>query len=312
MKIVVEAEAIPFDSDEEIDDIFVGKQFGKSYFQRRGKKVLLGDNFESNILLDLDFGKYDIYNILKRGKTKKDSDIEDYNNILKSQLSKEKLLQLIHLCRICGQTADPAFPEIVVIDDKIKFYDVYTGDSRRNQFLFFYLARILGFDFRFFYLQPKNSKEKKKVEIVMNKIFDEILGDKKIKNFFEYFAGKREKLLEKTKDETKDIRIIKDELDSLKKEKEISPFFLFTKWQKEGKMDVRELVNYFDNLNNIINENDREFERMMNELKKDSRYKKLGIAKDDDTIRKKIHYSMDKFGINEEKAKNLITFIEFL
>ena len=51
---------------------------------------------------------------------------------------------------------------------------------------------------------------------------------------------------------------------------------------------------------------------MTNELKKDPGYKNLGIAKDDVTIRKKFHYSMDKFGINEEKAKNLITFIEFL
>ena len=90
MKIIVEAEAIPFDSDEEIDDIFVGKQYSKSYFQRQGKKVLLGDNFESNILLDINFGKYDIYNILKRGKTKKDKEIEDYNNILRLNIKKEK------------------------------------------------------------------------------------------------------------------------------------------------------------------------------------------------------------------------------
>ena len=227
MKIIVEAEAIPFDSDEEIDDIFVGKQYSKSYFQRQGKKVLLGDNFESNILLDINFGKYDIYNILKRGKTKKDKEIEDYNNILRLHIDKEKLLQLIHLCRVCGQTADPAFPELVVIDDKIKFYYVYTGEQRRNQFLFFYLSKILGFDFRFLYLEPKNPKEKKKVEIDMTKILDEILTDRKIKNFFEYFTEKSKELIEKTKDDDKDIRIIKDELDSLKNEKEKSPFFLF-------------------------------------------------------------------------------------
>ena len=312
MKIILEAEPIPFDSDEEIDDIFVGKQFGKSYFLRQGKKVLLGDNFESNTLLDLDYGKYDIYNILKRGKTKKDNEIQDYNNILKFYVDKEKLLQLIHLCRICGQTADPGFPELIVIDDKIKFYYVYTGETRKNQFIFFYLAKLLGFDFRFFYLQTKNSKEKKKVEIDMNKIFDEILADKKIKNFFAYFTEKSKDLLEKTKDNAKDIRIIKDELDSLKIEKEKSPFFLFNKLNKDGEINIEEILNYFGNLEKLINENDNEFERMMNELKKDPGYKKLGIAKDDDTIRKKFHYSMDKFGINEEKSKNLITFIEFL
>ena len=316
MKIVVEAEAIPFDSDEEIDDIFVGKQYSKSYFQRQGKKVLLGDNFESNILLDINFGKYDIYNILKRGKTKKDKEIEDYNNILRLHIDKEKLLQLIHLCRVCGQTADPAFPELVVIDDKIKFYYVYTGEQRRNQFLFFYLSKILGFDFRFLYLEPSNSEEKKKVEIDMTKILDEILADKKIKNFFEYFTEKGKELIEKVKDESKDnakdIRIIKDELDSLKNEKEKSPFFLFNKWNKNGEINIEEILNYFDTLEKLINESDREFERMTNELKKDPGYKNLGIAKDDVTIRKKFHYSMDKFGINEEKAKNLITFIEFL
>ena len=311
MKIVVEAEAIPFDSDEEIDDIFVGKQYGKSYFQRHGKKVLLGDNFESNILLDIDYGKYDIYNILKRGKTKRDKEIEDYNNILKSHIDKQKILQLVHLCRVCGQTADPAFPELVVIDDNIRFYYVYAGESRRNQFLFFYLAKILGFDLRFFYLESKGFKGKKKIEIDVTKILDEILNDKKIKNFFEYFSDKSKELLERTKDQNKDIKIIKDELDSLKKEKEKSPFFLFNKWYKDEKIEINELLDYFDNLKKMINENDNEFERMMVELKTDSGYKNFGIAKDDETIRKKFHYSMNKFGINEEKAKNLITFIEF-
>src|SRR3989344_1667960 len=312
MRIILEAEAIPFDSDEEVDDIFVGKQYAKSYFTRQGKKVLLGDNFESNILIDTDFGKYDIYNILKRGKTRKDREIEDYNNALTSHIDKDKLLQLIYLCRICGQTADPAFPEIIVIDNKIKFYYIYTDETRRNQYLFFYLAKLLGFDFRFLYLQPTNSKEKKKVEIDMIKIFDEILEDRKIKNFFEYFTEKSKELLEKLKDEKQDTRIIKDRLNFLKREKEKSPFFLFNKWQKDGEVKLNELLDYFSNLNHTINENDKELEKMMRELKTDAGYKKLGIAKDDETIRKKFHYSMNKFGINEEKAKNLITFIEFL
>jgi hypothetical protein len=314
MKILVqEADPIPFDSDEEIDDIFVCKQYAKSYFQRQGKKALLGDNFESNILLDLDYGIYDIYNILKRGKTKKDEEIESYSKILFSVFSKEKIMQLIHLCRICGQTGDPAFPELIAIDGKkAKFYYVYTGESRRNQFLFFYLAKMLGFDFRFLYLEPKNAKEKKKVEIDVIKILGEILSDRKIRNFFEYFTAKIEELLEKMENDSHDTRILRDDLNSMKKEKEKSAFFLFSKWQKNNEVRIDELLDYFNNLENLVKESDNEFKKMIDGIKNDPGYRSLGIAKDDETIRKKFRYSMEKLGINEEKAKNLITFIEFL
>ena len=101
---------------------------------------------------------------------------------------------------------------------------------------------------------------------------------------------------------------IKDEIAFLEEEVYKMPFFLIKKWLKEGKAEKEDILQAYGNFEKSNSNMKAIIERILVSLNNEE-YKSIGSSKDEETLKKKFDWMINKFGLGESRAKELLPLL---
>ncbi|MBI2579721.1 MAG: hypothetical protein HYW27_02360, partial [Candidatus Aenigmarchaeota archaeon] len=252
-----------------------------------GYTVLLGDDFENNMLLHvMDYPFMDRYKQVKMGK--KDPLILRYNTAAAAAMPPDDIIKLLYISRLCSYVGGPGMCDMILIKDgRYRLGHIIAEDSmRRETALFIFLAKFVFSLCDVIMIDVVNKKIGNKYQVDFRKIFREILDDGVLKkrwnnidDSFDAFASRyREKV----------------------------PFFIIQKWVNEGEAEEEDIFRNFRNLYQIVEEERQEMLKMKRELESDDAFTSIGKGKDTVTLERKLDYIQEKYNIPKSDAIALL------
>ena len=138
-----------FKSEFKKDDLdtFTLRKPLKGQFESLGYQVILGENFEVNLLVDFvkKYKAIDKYTKVKIGDFRPKKEIKEYNQKVIEILGTETIEKLLFLCRICSYISDPSFPDYLIcksVERDLGFrYSYREGEILDDKVFFIFLAK---------------------------------------------------------------------------------------------------------------------------------------------------------------------------
>lgn len=301
-KLYLERELIPVSFDTRDLDVFADRKLVETHYKKLGYSVLPGFDFENNMVFALkdEFAYLDPYLKVKLGKAKGSPLITAYANQVLQYLSKQEVMLLLYLCRLCSYLGGPGFPEFIVINPQTqKWALVIVAEELPAEYaMFAFMTRLLELcEIRLANIKRKDVPEK--IEIDLRHALEDIATSERFKNFVENMENEVYKL--KESEQSDELRFIEEQVYK-------TPFFLVKKWLKEGaaKEDILQAYEKFEESNNHMK---LLIDSLLSEIKNNEIYKAIGDSKDEETVKKKFAWLTSKFGIGESRAKEVLNLL---
>lgn len=245
-------------------------------YQEAGYKVLFGEDFEENLIIEF-VRKHkfiDKYLKVKLGEFKSKESVKEYNETLIDVLGMDIIEKLLFLCRVCSYVSDPSFPNYIIYNnEKILFRYSYTDEIIDDIYFFIFLARMFGIDnIKFSALDFEDFENPEKIEIDMEKLLEKVI--QKLENRIS---------LEHSLEETG------------------IDFQIFKKWLETGEADPEDLFSAYNNFMEKISE-----DKSLNELI--SKLDNLNLK--DKTRKEKEMIIVKELGIDIIKAHDVLNLYE--
>lgn len=289
-------------------------KLAKKHYEKQGCKVLVGNDFESSMLLalnaDADRRALDDYTKVKLGRAKVGDDVNIYSDKVMSTVPKATVDSLLHLCRLCSYTGDPAFPDLILIkNDAWELNYVIFDELQLSHKMFILLAKLLDVDVGL--CRVVFGEKSEAVRIVPSAVLGSVLSDSRALSIIH---GIEEGLsLEKGRmDEarnTDELASVEDEIKYLQAEQQSKPFHVIKKWINAGMADGSDIIeNMLFTMSNNEDEKKR-FAHCEAELQDDTQYLPMALKKTEDAMRQKAAYFQKKFGMGPSRAKAFLRFL---
>jgi|SRR3989344_4465177 len=284
LKQELERDEIVSNSASEMD-YWVKKQLAKRFYENSGYKVLLGDDFENNMLLHVNnYPFMDRYTRIKTGK--KDPFIEKYNMAAAGAIPEDHIIKLLYISRLCSYAGGPGMCDMILIKDgKYELRHIIAEDSmRRENALFIFLAKfVFGLcDVRM--TDVVGQKTGGGYVLDAGNFFMEILGDSMLKKRWE--------------------NLPEDQFAERYKEK--LPFFILQKWLDAGHADGDDIFRNFENLHKVVQEENEEMLKLKAGLESDEKFISMGKSMDTMTLERKLAYIQEKYDMPKSEAIALL------
>ncbi|MBI2076362.1 MAG: hypothetical protein HYT72_03895 [Candidatus Aenigmarchaeota archaeon] len=302
-KLYFERELIPVSFDAGDLDIFTEKKLAESHYKKAGYAVIQGLDFENNMVSALknEFSYLDPYLKVKLGHAKGSSSITAYGDKVLQYISRQEVMLMLYLCRLCSYLGGPGFPDFIVIDQQTRkwFLVVVAEELPPEYVLFMFMAKLLGkCEIKISNIQRAGIQKQMAIDI--KDVFENISKTERFKGF----SGGIE-------DEVYRLRNLKDpdakdELSFLEEQTYKMPFFLIKKWLKEGRAEKDDVLLTYENFEKSNRKMKDIIERLSGEMRNDNDYKAIGNSKDEETLKKKFDWLMETFGMGESRAKELL------
>lgn len=306
MKLPIEYIEVP--EEEKIDDPFVTFQLAKAQYLKNGYRVLMGLDFEENIIINvspedkLQRLLLDDYNKIKLHHGKKTVLIQDYGNQIKSLLGEEKVKQLLHICRMCTFLGGPGFPELIMIKpDENTFFLAFTNpELLLEQRMFYLLAKELDI------CEIKLITTKTSTEVLKDVSFNikEFLEEVSTTDRFQRFMHDLNDLISKETNE--------DEKAHLEAEKHTMPFYMLNSWLEKGETEKEDILDNMKRTQDALNYRKEHFMKFIRDLASDEKYKEFGVSQNVDVMKQKHDYFMQKFSLGDSRATEFLKFVSSL
>ncbi len=271
-------------SDASEMDYWVKKQFAKRLYESSGYTVLLGDDFENNMLLHVkNYPHMESYTRIKKGK--KDPFIEKYNAAA-SVIPEDHIIKLLYISRLCSYAGGPGMCDMILIKDgKYELRHVIAEDSmRRETALFIFLAKyVFGLcDVRM--TDVVNRKNGGGYVLDAGHFFMEILGDSMLRKRWDSLP----------------------EGPFAERYKEKLPFFILQKWLDAGLADGEDIFRNFENLHKVVQEENDEMLKLKAGLESDEKFTAMGKSLDTVNLERKLAYIQEKYDMPKSEAIALL------
>ncbi|MFH1977896.1 MAG: hypothetical protein ABIJ92_01055 [Candidatus Aenigmatarchaeota archaeon] len=309
VEVITEDVKSPTIKDEETD-YMVQLKIAQAYYKFKGYEVLLGHDFEENLITfvspedSTDRMLLDEYTKIKLWKKKKTPEIVEYSQRIIDVIGEEKTKQILFICRLCSFLGGPGFPEIILIkDNKMELRFIKIDDLLKEQkfFSFFVKDLLQVCDIKVSEVIPNTLiREEKKASCTIK----ELLEEGKSGDRADMYLKELDELIKKEDNE--------DEKKYLQDQRYNIPFFMFVKWSNDGKVDSKDIEEHFKKINEIAENKRKDFIRFHSEIIKDEEYMNLGPMRDNNTMKKKKEYIEKKFNLGDTRAKNFLKFITSL
>lgn len=283
----IEKEEIKSEDAEHLD-YWMKKQLAKRFYENSGYAVLLGDDFENNILIHMK-GQYpfmDRYTQIKTGK--KDPFIEKYNKTAAAAMPNDDMIKFLYISRLCSYVGGPGMCDMILIKDGKYFLGhLIAEDSMRPETaLFIFLSKFIFGICDVKMIDVTDEKKGRNFTIDFAKIFSMILDDGVLKKRWQNI------------DESFDI--------FAKRYKEKIPFFILQKWVAKGEADGNDIFTNFKNLYQIVNEENQEMLKLKSSLESDPKFMEIGKGMDTITLERKLAYIQEKHNMPKSDAIALL------
>lgn len=289
------------------EDYMVQLKIAQAYYRHKGYEVLLGHDFEQNMLIFLspedatERMLLDDYLKVKLWRSKRTKEIQAYGDRIVQAFGTEKTKQMLFACRLCSFLGGPGVPEIILIKDgKAEMRYIKTDRLLLEQFGFAFLVRdVMG-------ICKLSVSEAVPIDHTGQPRTESIA----IRQFLENSRkGKRSDLFLDELDQLVKKETNSDEIEYLETQKHSMPFFIFEKWLKSGSVDPQDILDSMEKVEKMIEKKRRDFTRFHTEILRDENYRSLGPFQDNETMKKKMEYVQNKFSLGDSRAKDFLKFI---
>lgn len=296
---------------EENEDPFLNKQLVSRMFD-----CLDGAEFERNLLPLLEgkdrYARLKLHNrtarLERKGQSGQDRGAdESYSRRVLEYLDQEQVRKLLYCCRFCSYLGGPGFPDLILFGHGIEFR--YTSRQLpAESVMFALLAKTLGIgNLKILWAVPAGGSPGEAVRIEIGPFLQGLMKEQRFVRLgegLESLIREERENLGREQDPARK-RQVADEVRKLEGQREQMPFFLVKKWARDG-IRERDLLENMERLELLLQE-DAELEARAREvLEADAEFQKLGRGRDEGTLRKKMDYIMQKFGVGESRAEEIL------
>ena len=293
-------------------DVFVAKMMGKKHYEKLGCVVLKGDDFENDMLLGITKGverRYlDRYIRMKVGRAKNTDFVDRYYEAVSPIISNRDIEILLYLCRFCSYLGGPGFPDLLVTSQGRWFLRHPKQDLTDPYKIYIMLASLLGYDAKLLNVKTRTEQNNEKIVIDEKEFIERLLDENKhIWASLEEAIEREKEQLEKLESSEKERAICEDTVLYLEHQKHAMPFYILLKWLDGIRPeDIRKAVK---TLKEESVEDLQAIQKIVNLLKYDDEYQRLGVARDESTLRKKAEHFQRTYLICEARAKDVLNFL---
>ncbi len=303
-KVIVRREFIETDIDPEDLNIFSERKLVKNHLEEKFM-VLNGEDFEANMLFHLkdELDYIDPYARLKIGKRKNATEeMRVYSENIMNCMDMDTISKLLYLCRLCSYLGGPGFPDFITIDKQKRFSLTLTQEYLLTEHKFFIIvSKLLGIDVRMVNV-GKNTYNKEE-EINIQEFLEEEMKKERFhrySNNLEIYVNTMRVHQEMNKD---------DEIEFMREQAYKMPFFLMKKWFRDKNVKKEDFEEDFESFNRLMSSMNILVKTIKDHIRTDEKYGELMKENDENAVKKKYTYIMEKFGTGESRTKEILHLI---